>query len=53
MRILKWVVIVLVGSLVWLELFTHWPLESVLLLLAIAGWWDYQRRRGKLTPRDD
>jgi hypothetical protein len=44
------VLVVLVGAGVWLELFLRWPLESVVLLVAIGGWWDYQRRRAKLKP---
>jgi hypothetical protein len=44
------VLVVVVGTAVWLESFLRWPLESVLVLLAIGGWWDYQRRRSKLKP---
>jgi hypothetical protein len=33
-----------------MELFLRWPLEAVILLLALCGWWDYQRRRAKLRP---
>lgn len=48
----KWwnVLVVLLGTLGWLELFLRWPMESVVLLVAIGGWWDYQRRRAKLKP---
>lgn len=51
-RKINWwaVLVVLVGAGVWLELFLRWPLESVVLLVAIGGWWDYQRRRSKLKP---
>jgi hypothetical protein len=51
-RKINWwaVLVVLVGAGVWLELFLRWPLESVVLLVAIGGWWDYQRRRAKLKP---
>ena len=52
MRNFKWwsVPLVVVGAAVWLELFLRWQLESVVLLLAILGWRDYQRRRAKLKP---
>lgn len=51
-RNLKWWVVLafVVGAVVWLELFVRWPLESVVLLAAVGGWWDYQRRRAKLRP---
>jgi hypothetical protein len=51
-RNVKWwvVVAVLAGAMAWLELFLRWPLESVVLLAAVGGWWDYQRRRAKLKP---
>jgi len=51
-RNFKWwiVPLVLVGAAVWMELFLRWPLESVILLLALGGWWDYMRRRAKLRP---
>ena len=42
--------LVVVGAVVWMELFLRWPLESVVLLLALGGWWDYMRRRAKLKP---
>jgi hypothetical protein len=42
--------LVVVGAAVWVELFLRWPLEAVVLLLAVGGWWDYMRRRGKLKP---
>jgi hypothetical protein len=42
--------LVLVGAAVWMELFLRWPLEAVILLLALGGWWDYFRRRAKLKP---
>ena len=46
-----WAVLaVLVGAVVWLLLFLEWPVESVVLLAAVGGWWDYQRRRAKLKP---
>ena len=50
MRNIKGWVIVLVGAAVWLELFLRWPLESMVLLLAGGGCWDYLRRRRKLNP---
>jgi hypothetical protein len=52
LRNFRWwsVPLVVVGAVVWLELFLRWQLESVVLLLAILGWWDYQRRRAKLKP---
>ena len=53
MRKIKWWVIVLLGAVVWLELFLRWPLEAIVLLVAIGGWWDYQRRRAKLHPPSD
>ena len=53
MRKLKWWGIVLAGAAVWLELFLRWQLESILLLIAIGGWWDYMRRRAKLHPPSD
>jgi hypothetical protein len=47
-----WFVIAVVGgTAAWLELFLRYPLYSVILLAAIAGWWDYIRRRSKLKPR--
>jgi hypothetical protein len=47
----RWVVnAVLLGAVVWLQLFAEWPVESVVLLAAVGGWWDYQRRRAKLKP---
>jgi hypothetical protein len=51
-RNVKWwvVVAVVVGAAAWLELFLRWPVESVVLLVAVGGWWDYQRRRAKLKP---
>jgi hypothetical protein len=51
-RKVKWSVVAacLVGAWVWFELFLRWPLESVVLLVAVGGWWDYQRRRAKLKP---
>jgi Mn2+/Fe2+ NRAMP family transporter len=39
------------GAALWLELFLRWPLEAVVALAAVGGWWDYQRRRSKLKPR--
>jgi hypothetical protein len=51
-RYIKWGAIVLVGAAVWVELFLRWHLESVVLLMAGAGWWDYMRRRRKLRPPD-
>ena len=53
MRKLKWWGIVLPGTVVWLELFLRWPLEAIVLLVAIGGWWDYMRRRAKLHPPPD
>ena len=52
MRNVKWwsVLLVLLGAAVWLELFLSWPIGSVVLLVAVGGWWDYQRRRAKLKP---
>lgn len=52
MRNVKWwaVLAFVAGAVVWLELFLRWPLESVVLLAAVGGWWDYQRRRAKLKP---
>ena len=52
MRKFRWrnVPLVVVGAAVWVELFLRWPLEAVVLLLAVGGWWDYMRRRGKLKP---
>jgi hypothetical protein len=48
-----WIVPVgIVGALVWLELFLLWPLQAVVLLLALLGWGDYLRRRAKLKPPD-
>jgi hypothetical protein len=44
------VLLVVVGGAVWLEAFLRWPLESVIVLIAAGGWWDYQRRRSKLKP---
>jgi hypothetical protein len=54
-RQFKWwmLPVVLVGALVWLELFLQRPLEAVILLVAIMGWGDYRRRRAKLKPPDD
>lgn len=54
-RRFKWwtVPVVIVGILLWLELFLLRPLESVVLLLALLGWGDYLRRRAKLKPPDD
>jgi len=51
-RNLKWWIVPLavVGAAVWIELVFHWPLEAVVLLLALGGWWDYMRRRAKLKP---
>jgi hypothetical protein len=46
-----WAVLALAaGAVLWLELFLGWPVESVILLAAVGGWWDYQRRRAKLKP---
>ncbi len=42
----------MVGATVWMELFLRWPLEAVIVLLAMGGWWDYMRRRAKLRPPD-
>jgi hypothetical protein len=47
----RFVLAVLAGGAVWLELFLRYPLYSVILLAAVAGWWDYMRRRSKLKPR--
>jgi hypothetical protein len=52
-RNIKWWVIVPVGAGVWLVLFLQWPLESIVLLVAVGGWWDYMRRRAKLHPPPD
>jgi hypothetical protein len=49
-RKVKWLLIVPVGAALWLEMFLWRPLEAVILLLAIFGWWDYMRRRAKLRP---
>jgi hypothetical protein len=45
------VVLVIVGGAAWLELFVRDPLYAVILLAAVGGWWDYQRRRSKLKPK--
>ena len=45
------VLLVLGGAAVWLVLFLQWPLEAIVVLVAVGGWWDYQRRRSKLKPR--
>jgi hypothetical protein len=52
LRNFRWwsVPLAVVGAAVWLQLFLLWPLESVVLLVALMGWWDYQRRRAKLKP---
>jgi hypothetical protein len=42
---------VIAAAAVWLELFIRYPLYSVVLLVAVGGWWDYMRRRSKLKPR--
>jgi hypothetical protein len=44
--------LIVVGAAVWMELFLRWPLEAVIVLLALGGWWDYVRRRAKLKPPD-
>jgi hypothetical protein len=53
-RNFKWwmVPLIVVGAAVWMELFLRWPLEAVIVLLALGGWWDYVRRRAKLKPPD-
>ena len=54
-RRFKWwiVPVAIAGILMWLELFLLWPLQSVVLLLALLGWGDYLRRRARLKPPDD
>jgi hypothetical protein len=54
-RRFKWwiVPVAIVGILMWLELFLLWPLQAVVLLLALLGWGDYLRRRARLKPPDD
>jgi hypothetical protein len=49
-RNIKWVAIGVLGAVVWLEVFIVSPVASVLLIVAAAGWWDYQRRRARLRP---
>jgi hypothetical protein len=51
-RNIKWwtVLVVVLATAVWLEVFLQWPLEAVILLVAVGGWWDYQRRRSRLKP---
>lgn len=52
MRNVKWVLIGLLGAVVWLEVFVRSPLASIVLLVAAAGVWDYLRRRARLRPPD-
>ena len=54
-RRVKWWVIVFVpaAAVVWLEAFLRYPVDAVIALMAIGGWWDYQRRRAKLKRPDD
>lgn len=52
MRNIKWVLIGLLGAVVWLEVFVLSPVASMVLLAAAAGWADYLRRRARLRPPD-
>jgi len=55
LRRVKWWVVLLVPAcaVVWLEAFLRYPVDAVIALMAVAGWWDYMRRRQKLKPPDD
>ena len=50
MRYIKWGAIVLLGGVVWGEIFLQYPVQAVVLLAVGGGLWDYMRRRGKLKP---